>query len=393
MFKETVPAIIVSDFDSETENVIYNPSKYQEPKPNKLKIVLPPVYEETNDVEFEEQKTFSDGEAEIRKIKNKIINKFNLNPVKKLTKSHSEDSGFLLNREKSKTRFLPKTKKTTKKLKRTKRAQSSDDNIDHDAFKEMVLNNEKVGGFGSRRLFNKNEIVESSGKEPVSDDDILKDVPDYERSNRKKAQMQTFLKDFNTLVISEKSTSKSKLTTGKYLHFNDFQFCLSHTNFKEAEILNWFKGFRKECPGGHLTRSHLASLFRKAFSEDNGDVFANHIFRIFDKDGNGFLDFKEFLMAINVTTCNTLTEKMTWAFRLYDVDNNGVIDVNEMTEILEILDDVQNPIGDGDDAPKSSKETAEIFLELLDLDGSGGITLDEFLKTGKKLFSEDSAED
>ena len=53
----------------------------------------------------------------------------------KLTKSHSEDSGFLLNREKSKTRFLPKTKKTTKKLKRTKRAQSSDDDIDHDAFK------------------------------------------------------------------------------------------------------------------------------------------------------------------------------------------------------------------------------------------------------------------
>ena len=82
MFKETVPAIIVSDFDSETENVIYNPSKYQEPKPNKLKIVLPPVYEETNDVELEEQKTFSDGEAEIRKMKNKIINKFNLNPVK-----------------------------------------------------------------------------------------------------------------------------------------------------------------------------------------------------------------------------------------------------------------------------------------------------------------------
>ena len=71
---------------------------------------------------------------------------------------------------------------------------------------------------------------------------------------------------------------------------------------------------------------------------------------------------------------------MEFFLRLYDVDNNGVIDVNEMTEILEILDDVQNPIGDGDDAPKSSKETAEIFLELLDLDGSGGITLDEFLK-------------
>ena len=78
--------------------------------------------------------------------------------------------------------------------------------------------------------------------------------------------------------------------------------------------------------------------------------------------------------------------------RLYDVDNNGVIDIDEMTEIIEILDDIQGKSeteteGQGDltvpgedPEPKSAKEKAEMFLEILDVDGSGGITLDEFLK-------------
>merc|ERR1711899_194597 len=99
-----------------------------------------------------------------------------------------------------------------------------------------------------RRIFNQNEMNEyadASVAEQEEKDDLLKEVPDYERSAKAKAQMETFVKDFNTLVISDKSGSKSKASTGKYLHLDDFEFCQSHTNFKDAEILSWFKGFRK----------------------------------------------------------------------------------------------------------------------------------------------------
>ena len=39
----------------------------------------------------------------------------------------------------------------------------------------------------------------------------------------------------------------------------------------------------------------------------NAEDFCRHTFRVFDRDGNDMLDFKEFLMAIDIATCETGT--------------------------------------------------------------------------------------
>ena len=59
----------------------------------------------------------------------------------------------------------------------------------------------------------------------------------------------------------------------------------------------------------------------------DGDKFSRHIMRIFDSDGNDFLDFKEFLLAMDIATCDTEESKLTWAFKLFDNDNSGYLDV------------------------------------------------------------------
>ena len=70
--------------------------------------------------------------------------------------------------------------------------------------------------------------------------------------------------------------------------------------------------------------------------------------------------------------------------RLYDIDNNGVIDVDEMTEIIEILDSFSNE--DPETPAQTPKEKAESLLQLMDVDNSGGITFDEFLKVSYSFF-------
>ena len=75
--------------------------------------------------------------------------------------------------------------------------------------------------------------------------------------------------------------------------------------------------------------------------------------------------------------------------RLYDIDNNGIIDVFEMTEIIEILDSFssEDPENEDPESPvQTPKEKAESLIKFMDVDNSGGITFDEFIKVSFFIF-------
>ena len=59
----------------------------------------------------------------------------------------------------------------------------------------------------------------------------------------------------------------------------------------------------------------FSELFSKIFPSGNAASFCDHIFRIFDSDGNNFLDFKEYLMALDIAQCTDERQKLEWSFR------------------------------------------------------------------------------
>lgn len=117
----------------------------------------------------------------------------------------------------------------------------------------------------------------------------------------------------------------------------DIEMLLKRTCFSRRQIKQWYKGFMKDCPSGELSRAKFLSIYQMLFPDGKAGAFYEHVFRTFDEDGSGRIDFKEFLQAIGITQDGKPEEKLELAFRLYDIDRNGRIEEHEMAEIIRAI--------------------------------------------------------
>ncbi|MEQ2167119.1 hypothetical protein GOODEAATRI_000853 [Goodea atripinnis] len=111
----------------------------------------------------------------------------------------------------------------------------------------------------------------------------------------------------------------------------------SNTKYTEAELCTWYQSFLKECPSGKITKEQFEGIYASFFPGADPTAYARHVFRSFDTNADGTLDFKEYIVALHLTSGGKTLQKLEWAFALYDVDGNGTISKNEIQEIVRVL--------------------------------------------------------
>ncbi len=57
-------------------------------------------------------------------------------------------------------------------------------------------------------------------------------------------------------------------------------------------------------------------MYERILPKEDPTVIIDHLFRIFDRDNNGSIDFKEFVMATDITTSGAPEEKLRWTFKV-----------------------------------------------------------------------------
>ncbi|XP_076137188.1 recoverin 2 [Alosa pseudoharengus] len=110
-----------------------------------------------------------------------------------------------------------------------------------------------------------------------------------------------------------------------------------HTKFSENELAQWYENFQKTCPSGRINPEEFEAIYARFFPDSDAKTYAQHVFRSFDTNDDGTLDFKEYIIALHMTSGGKTQRKLEWAFSLFDVDKNGYITKSEVGEICQAI--------------------------------------------------------
>merc|ERR1712106_22927 len=144
--------------------------------------------------------------------------------------------------------------------------------------------------------------------------------------------------------------------------------------FDAEEIKRLGKSFKKlDLDGsGSLSIEEFMSL-----PELQQNPLVRRVIDIFDDDGNGEVDFKEFIQGLShFSAKGDMESKLRFAFRIYDMDNDGCVSNGELFQVLKMM--VGNNLKD-----TQLQQIVDKTILLYDKDNDGKINFEEFCQVVK----------
>ena len=162
-----------------------------------------------------------------------------------------------------------------------------------------------------------------------------------------------------------------------HLAHEDVEAMMVASGRSEQEIRAAFEEFKQEHPNGKLNLEDFKTCLKEAMPKKYVESMAEHIYRIYDTDGDGTIDFKEFMIVFYIMSEGSEEDVLGGIFRVFDIDGNGSICLDEMKKLVNSM---YRLLKKDDPNLESQKFIADSAFSEADDDKDGLITKEEFIK-------------
>jgi len=145
-----------------------------------------------------------------------------------------------------------------------------------------------------------------------------------------------------------------------------------------STVRDQFNKFIKDHPNGRMKKKEFRELMSQALPKKQICKMEDHVFRIYDTNNDGFIDFVEFMVVYHVMSEGSAEDVLRKMFRVFDVNSDGTISKRELRRLVKdmyglIKEDKEN---NGLDEEGISNKA---FVEM-DRDEDGQISMEEFIE-------------
>ena len=150
----------------------------------------------------------------------------------------------------------------------------------------------------------------------------------------------------------------------------DVEYVMAHTGLAREAVELHYRKFLRSHPAGVMDPAGLRAMLQESLPGADTARLADHIWRIYDTNLDGEVDFREFMLALCVMRTGSAEANLRQIFRLFDINSDGKVERGELGSVVEEL----SKLG------QVEEETVQQAFMEMDANMDGGVTQDEFVQ-------------
>ena len=156
----------------------------------------------------------------------------------------------------------------------------------------------------------------------------------------------------------------------------DITALANSSGLEESQVKQYSDAFLRDHPDGKMKPKDFHDMIEKALPKLDTSNMEKHVYRIYDTNDDGYINFTEFMMIFFIMSDGSPEEVLTKIFRVFDVNSDGTITQKEMAKLIR---DMYSLLKEEDPSLATKELVAKSAFAEMDSDQDRKVSLEEFI--------------